>query len=186
MSIEWIRLPIGLLEEAKGLSLTDIAVAAVIVDECEEGEKRLSAAEIAKKLSLSSRTVARSLEKLEAEGLISSRKISGSASLYKHSGILPPKKRTQQADAERAELQTRRRRKELQALRAEQDGEGLEKYEQVINHIPVPESPEPEPPIFSPAPTPEPEQEPQSIQDIKFTDPALKAIQDKLLAKKGK
>lgn len=182
MSKEWIRLPIGLLEEAKGLSLTDIAVAAVIVDECEEGEKRLSAAEIAKKLSLSSRTVTRSLEKLEAEGLISSRKISGSASLYKHCGILPPKKRTQQADAERVELQTRRRRKELQELRAEQDGESLEKYEQVINHIPEP----PEPPALSPAPEPEREQEPQSIQDIKFTDPALKAIQDKLLAKKGK
>ena|GEM_PF-2956233 len=119
-SEEWIRLPVGAMQD-KDLTPVDVLILSYIIDQTGTTEKPLSEKRIAEKVGISERHTKRSLKRLEETGYIIVNRRAGQKSLYRHTDVLPPKGQNKQ---------------KKKKTNSENDRLDLEKYKIFINQFP--------------------------------------------------
>lgn len=129
--MEWVRLPVELIQQKK-VTLIECAVLALIIDR--EGAE-LTVKEMAQNCGVSDRTVQATLKSLQEKGYISISREQGQASVYKLlQDILPPKQRGNKQKQLEAELRTLQKEAELKKLKDQIQAEkDIDKYSCVIN-----------------------------------------------------
>lgn len=101
-SKEWIRLPIGAVQD-KDLTLSDALVLAVIIDYIDTNSKPMSVDKIAKKTGLSEMQIHRSIKALIRADYLTAESRAGKKTVYTQRDVLPPKRQSQKQSQKKQE-----------------------------------------------------------------------------------